>query len=313
MSAQQKAPDEEEVSSPTQVWNEGRARGTKERAVEWFLFVCGTLSVLTTIGILFVLVFEAGMFFTKVNPLRLLTDTEWTPLFANKHFGIWPLLAGTCLTSLIAIGIAFPSGLLAAIYLSEFATERVRRWLKPMIEILAGVPTVVYGYFALIYVTPVLKTFIPGLSGFNALAPGIVMGLMIIPMISSLSEDALYAVPKELKEGAYGLGAGRLPTLFQVTLPAARSGIIAAVILATARAIGETMIVTIAAGQQPQLTLDPRVPIETMTAYIVQVSLGDTPSGSLAFQTIFVVGICLFLLTLCFNLLSYFLLKRLKR
>jgi phosphate transport system permease protein len=213
-------------------------------------------------------------------------------------------VGGTLLTSAIAIAVALPFGLMAAIYLSEFASEPVRKTLKPMLEVLAGVPTIVYGYFALVFVTPMLQKVIPNLAGFNALSPGIVMGVMIIPMISSLSEDALHAVPMTLKEGAYALGASRLSALFRVTIPAALSGITASVVLAISRAIGETMIVAIAAGQQPRWTLDPRVPIETMTAYIVQISLGDTPTGTIEYRTIFVVGSMLFLMTFAMNILS---------
>jgi phosphate transport system permease protein len=278
-----------------------RASGLGERLIEAVLLGCGALSLLTTVGIIGVLLFETIAFFEEVSFAQVFFDTEWTPLFADAHFGIWPLVAGTLLTSGIAIAVALPFGLLTAIYLSEFAPESVRRVLKPAIELLAGVPTIVYGYFALVFVTPILQDIVPGLAGFNALSPGIVMGVMIVPMISSLSEDALYAVPPSLREGAYALGAGRIPTIFRVVVPAARSGIIASVTLAVSRAVGETMIVSIAAGQQARLTLDPRVPIETMTAYIVQVSMGDVPSGTLASKTIFVVGIVLFAMTFVMN------------
>jgi len=276
----------------------------RERLVEFGLLCSGILSIFTTAAILAVLAFETVGFFQDVSLAEFLGDTQWTPLFSEKHFGIWPLIAGTFLTSLIAIAVALPLGLLVAIYLSEFAREGLRKAVKPALEILAGVPTIVYGYFALIFVTPLLQSFIPGLAGFNALSPGIVMGIMIIPMISSLSEDALHAVPASLKEGAYALGAGRLATVFRVSIPSAFSGIVASVILATSRAIGETMIVAIAAGQQPRWTLDPRVPIETMTAYIVQISLGDTPTGTIEYRTIFVVGASLFLITFVMNILS---------
>jgi len=281
-----------------------RAAPLREKLVEVALFACASLSILTTVGILGVLAFETLAFFREVPVGDFLSDTQWTPLFADKHFGVWPLVAGTLLTSLIAVAVALPFGLLAAIYLSELASERLRALLKPMLEVLAGIPTIVYGYFALVFVTPLLQRIVPDLAGFNALGPGIVMGIMIIPMISSLSEDALYAVPRGLREGAYALGAGRLPTLFRVVLPSAFSGIAASVILAVSRAIGETMIVTIAAGQQPRLTLDPRVPIETMTAYIVQVSMGDTPAGTLEYRTIFVVGATLFAMTFAMNLIT---------
>lgn len=275
-----------------------------ERALGALLFACAALSVLTTVGILAVLATETLSFFGEVSVKDFFLDTEWTPLFAQKRFGVWPLVAGTFLTSAIAIGVALPFGLLAAIYLSEFADQRFRKILKPLLEVLAGVPTIVYGYFALVTVTPLLQRLVPDLAGFNALSPGIVMGIMIIPLISSLSEDAIYAVPNRLREGAYALGATRLGTLFRVVLPAARSGIAASVLLAIGRAVGETMIVAIAAGQQPRLTLDPRVPVETMTAYIVQVSMGDTPAGTLEYKTIFVVGASLFALTFAMNVLS---------
>lgn len=284
-----------------------------ERAIEVVLLGCGLLTILTTAGILGVLAVETLAFFSEVSPLALIFDTQWTPLFAEKHFGIWPLLAGTFLTSFIAISVALPFGLLAAVFLSELGSERARRVLKPALEMLAGIPTIVYGYFALVVVSPALQTIVPGLAGFNALSPGIVMGIMIIPMIASLSEDALYAVPQSLREGAYALGAAKLPTIFRVVLPSATSGIAAAVILAVSRAIGETMVVAIAAGQQPRLTLDPRVPIETMTAYIVQVSMGDTPTGTIEYRTIFVVGTLLFLLTFLMNIGSYRLARRFRR
>lgn len=284
-----------------------------ERAIEALLLGCGLLTILTTVGILGVLAIETIQFLEDVSIGQLLFDTQWTPLFADKHYGIWPLLSGTVLTSLVAIGVALPFGLLAAIFLSELATERARRTLKPSLELLAGIPTIVYGYFALIVITPALQTFIPNLAGFNALSPGIVMGIMIIPMIASLSEDALYAVPQSLREGAYALGASKLPTIFRVVLPSAASGIAAAVILAVSRAIGETMVVAIAAGQQPRLTADPRVPIQTMTTYIVQVSMGDTPTGTPEYRTIFVVGTLLFLLTFLMNVGSYRMARRFRR
>lgn len=284
-----------------------------ERAIEALLMGCGLLTILTTLGILSVLAIETYHFLREVSIGQLLFDSEWTPLFADKHFGIWPLLSGTLLTSLVAIGVALPFGLLAAIFLSELATERSRRVLKPALEMLAGIPTIVYGYFALVVITPALQSFLPGLAGFNALSPGIVMGIMIIPMIASLSEDALYAVPNSLREGAYALGSSKLPTIFRIVLPSAASGIAAAVILAVSRAIGETMVVAIAAGQQPRLTFDPRVPIQTMTTYIVQVSMGDTPTGTLEYRTIFVIGTLLFLITFLMNVGSYRLARRFRR
>jgi phosphate transport system permease protein len=281
-----------------------------ERVVEWLLAGCGMVTVFTTFGILMVLAVESFQFFRAVGVLPLIFDTQWTPLFSDKHFGLWPLIAGTALTSGVAIVVALPLGLLSAIFMSELASPRWRLVLKPALEVLAGVPTIVYGYFALIVVTPILQLLVPDLAGFNALSPGIVMGIMITPMIASLTEDALYAVPKGLREAAYALGASRVPTIWRVVVPAAMGGIAASVILAISRAVGETMIVAIAAGQEPRLTLDPRVPIETMTAYIVQVSMGDIPAGTLEYRTIFVVGTALFLMTLCMNVLSYKLAKR---
>jgi phosphate transport system permease protein len=287
-----------------------RSGAWREQLIEFALAACAVLSIVTTLGIVGILLAETAAFLQEVPLSLLLFDTQWTPLFADKHFGIWPLVCGTLLTSGIAIAVALPLGLLAAIYLSEFAPKRVRGFVKPALEILAGVPTIVYGYFALTLVTPALQKIVPGLGGFNALGAGIVVGLMIVPMISSLSEDALYAVPGSLREGAYALGASRLPTVLKVILPSAFSGIAASVILAVSRAIGETMVVSIAAGQQPRLTLDPRVPIETMTAYIVQVSMGDTPDGTLEYRTIFVVGVGLFLLTFVMNILSQYLVQK---
>jgi phosphate transport system permease protein len=281
-----------------------------EFLIEWGLKLCALISVLTTGGIILVLAAETFAFLREVPITEFLFGTEWTPLFATPRFGILPLVVGTTLVSLIAMAVALPMGLLSAIYLSEYANYRVRRVIKPILEILAGVPTVVYGYFALLFVTPLLQKIIPGLAGFNALGPGIVMGVMILPLVSSLSEDAMRSVPRGLREGAYALGATKMQTSLRVVVPAAFSGITAAFILAMSRAIGETMIVAIAAGQQPRLTWDPTVPIETMTAYIVQVSLGDTPQGTLEYRTIFAVGMLLFLGTFGLNLASAWLRER---
>jgi phosphate transport system permease protein len=281
-----------------------------ERAIEWGLFSCALLSVGTTVGIIAVLAVETAAFLREVPIAEFLFGTEWTPLFVSQSFGVLPLVAGTVLVTLIAMLVALPMGVLSAIYLSEYADERVRRVVKPVLEVLAGVPTVVYGYFALLFVTPLLQRVIPGLAGSNALSPGIVMGIMILPLVSSLSEDAMRAVPNGLREGSYALGATKMQTSLRVIVPSAFSGITAAFILAVSRAIGETMIVVIAAGQQPRLTLDPTVPIQTMTAYIVQVSLGDTPQGTLAYRTIFAVGMLLFLSTFTLNLVSSWLRKR---
>jgi phosphate transport system permease protein len=279
----------------------GRAKPASERAIEVLLAACGWLSVLVTVGIVLALGWEAWAFFAEVPLGRFLLDTEWTPLFADKHFGIWPLVAGTALTSGVAVAVAVPFGLAAAIYLSEYADPRARAWLKPSLEVLAGIPTIVYGYFALVVVTPILQRVVPGLAGFNALSAGIVMGLMIVPMICSLSEDALFAVPDTLREASLGLGASRAATILRVVLPAAASGVTASVLLAIARAVGETMIVAIAAGQRPVLTLDPRDSIQTLTAFIVQVSQGDTPAGSLEYRTIFAVAATLFVITFAVN------------
>jgi phosphate transport system permease protein len=284
-----------------------------ERAIEGALFLCAALSILTTAGIIGVLLMETIAFLRDVPLTAFLFGTVWTPLFSTKQFGVLPLVTGTVLVSLIAMAVALPAGLLSAIYLSEFAPQAVRRVAKPALEILAGIPTVVYGYFALLFVTPLLQSLLPGLAGFNALSPGLVMGVMILPMVSSLSEDAMRSVPDGLREGAYALGATRAQAALRVVLPAALSGISAAVILAISRAVGETMIVAIAAGQQPRLTFDPRVPVETMTAYIVQVSLGDTPVGTLEYRTIFAVGMLLFAGTFTMNLMSTWLRERFRQ
>ena len=281
-----------------------------ERIIKLFLFLCATTSIFTTIGIVSVLLFEAVLFFQEVSIFEFLGSTRWTPLFSSKSFGVWPLITGTMLTSVGAMLVALPLGLLSAIYLAEYAPDRVRRVVKPIMEVLAGIPTVVYGYFALLFVTPLLRQIYGEISVFNGLSASIVMGIMILPMVSSLSEDAMQSVPRSLREGAYALGATRLEVATRVVVPAALSGIVAAFILAASRAIGETMIVTIAAGQNPNFTLNPFVPIETMTAYIVQVSLGDTPTGTIEFKTIFAVGLSLFVITLGMNLLSQYFVRR---
>lgn len=285
-------------------------RKVTERWIERGLALSGLVTILTTLGIIWVLFSESWTFFREVSIIDFLTDTEWTPLFTNKHYGILPLLSGTLLTTLIALLTALPFGITIAVYLSEYAPKNFRKSIKPALETLAAVPTVVYGFFALTVVTPFLQTFIPGLSTFNALSAGIVMGIMIIPLISSLSEDALYAVPKSLREASYGMGATRFQTSFKVVVPAASSGILVSVILAISRAIGETMVVAIAAGQQPNLTFDPREAVETITAYIVQVSLGDVQHGSLEYRTIFAAGITLFLFTFGLNHISFMLKKK---
>ena len=287
-----------------------RFQKIKEWFIEKALFLSALFSVFITIGILSVLIFEALGFFKVVSIVDFLTDTQWTPLFSEKHFGILPLFAGTFVTTIIAMAVSLPVGVITAIYLSEYASNKVRIFIKPILEILAAVPTVVYGYFALLFVTPLLQKVIPDMSGFNSLAPGIVMGIMIIPIIASLSEDAMHAVPMSLREGALALGATRFQVAIKVVLPAALSGIAASFILGISRAVGETMIVAIAAGQQPRLTLNPLVPIETVTAYIVQVSLGDTPTGTIEYSTIFAAGMSLFAVTFVLNIVSYWLKKR---
>jgi len=292
----------------------GRGSATlRERLIQGLLALCSAVSIFTTAGIIGVLLVETVAFFGQVSLWDFLTDSQWTPLFAEKHFGIMVLASATFLTSAIALLVALPVGLLAAIFLSEIASERWRRTLKPVLEVLAGVPTVVYGYFALLFVTPLLRALFPSISGLNGLSAGLVMGIMILPLVASLSEDALYSVPQSLRDGAYALGASRVQCATRVVVPAALSGIAASFILAVSRAIGETMVVAIAAGQSPRLTLNPLVPIETMTAFIVQVSLGDTPAGTLEFQTIFAVGTALFFMTLVLNLVSHTLVRRFRQ
>ncbi len=285
-------------------------RSLPERAIAFTLFLSTVLSILITVGIVAVLLFEAIKFFGDVSFFEFITGTRWTPLFSSKQFGVLALVAGTTLTAVLAMVVALPLGLLSAIYLSEYAPDPVRRAVKPILEVLAGIPTVVYGYFALLFVTPIIRQISGDISVFNALSASIVMGIMILPMVSSLSEDAMRAVPRTLREGAYALGATKLEVSTLVVVPAALSGIVSAFILAVSRAIGETMIVTIAAGQNPNFTLNPFVPIETMTAYIVQVSQGDAPAGSIEFKTIFAVALLLFAITLVMNLMSQWVVSR---
>lgn len=281
-----------------------------EKFIELLMIMCSLISVLTTVGIILVLSVDTIKFFAEVSFWEFITDTQWTPLFDDKHFGILPLLTGTILTTLIATFIAVPVGVSIAVYLNEYASKKFTAAVKPILETLAAIPTVVYGFFALQFVTPLLQTFIPGLSGFNALSPGIVMGIMIIPYITSLSEDALRAVPSSLREASYGLGANKFQTAFRVMVPAASSGIIVSIILAISRALGETMIVAIAAGQQPNLTLNPLKSVETITTYIVQVSMGDVPQDSLEYRTIFAAGITLFAFTFLLNNISFWIQKK---
>ena len=291
------APDSRFAYKPT--------RHIGERIIEVILFAVSMTAVAVTIGIVGILLFESASFFDQVSIVDFLTDTQWTIMFADKHYGVLPLLAGTLVTSTVALLFAVPVGTIAAIYLSEFASVRVRETVKPTLELLAGVPTVVYGYFALQMVTPALQWFMPDLPGFNMLGPGLVIGIMIIPYITSMAEDAMRSVPMQMREGSYAMGATRLQTSLRVVVPAATSGIVAAYILGISRAFGETMVVAVAAGQQPNFTWNPTEPGATITAFIVQVALGDLPHGSIEYQSIFAVGLVLVLMTLLFNVLGH--------
>jgi len=281
-----------------------------ERIIEAILFLAAFSAVAVTVAIVAILVYESSEFFKHVSLVDFVTDTQWTIMFADKHYGVLPLLAGTLVTTTVALLLAVPVGTITAIYLSEFASPRVREIVKPTLELLAGIPTVVYGYFALLMVTPALQWFMPDLPGFNMLGPGLVIGVMIIPYVSSVAEDAMRSVPASMREGSYAMGATRMQTALRVVLPAATSGIVAAYILGISRAFGETMVVAVAAGQQPNFTWDPREPGATITAFIVQVALGDLPHGSLEYQSIFAVGLVLVLMTLFFNVLGHLARKR---
>ena len=287
-----------------------RFRKGRDRVVEFILLLAGLVAVFTTIAIVCILVYESSSFFRTVSIGEFLTDTMWTPLFADARYGILPLVSGTLTTTMVALLVAIPVGTTIAIYLSEFAPHRLRETVKPILELLGAVPTVVYGYFALLMVTPLLQKLIPGLPGFNMLSAGLVIGLMIVPYIATVSEDAMRAVPRYMREGSYAMGATRLQTALRVVVPGALSGIAAAYILGISRAVGETMVVAIAAGMQPQLTFDPTEPAATITAYIVQVSLGDLPHDSIGYQSIFAAGLVLMLITLVFNVLGFFLTRR---
>lgn len=284
-----------------------------ERVVETVLLLCALFSVFVTAGIVWVLISESLLFFEHVPLWQFLTDTQWTPLFDDAHYGIVVLLSGTLVSSLVALAVAIPLGTIIALYLSEFAPFTVREVAKPFLELLGGVPTVVYGYFALLYVTPALQQLIPGLPGFNMLSAGLVMGIMIIPYVSSVSEDAMRSVPMSMREGSYAMGATRFQTAIRVVTPAALSGIAAAYILGISRAVGETMILAIAAGMQPNLTWNPLEPAATITAFIVQVALGDLPHGSIGYQTIFAAGLTLMLITLLFNILGHVLKRKFRQ
>lgn len=287
-------------------------RKIKENFIESILFLSAFLSVVITISIVAILAYESSGFFREVSLREFFTERQWTPLFSEPKFGIMPLVMGTVLTTSIALLVALPLGLLVAVYLSEFASHRLREFIKPTLELLAAVPTVVYGYFALLFLTPFLQRLMPDLSGFNALSPGIIMGIMIIPYVSSVSEDAMRAVPMHIREGSFAMGATKFQTSFRVIIPSAFSGIAAAFIIGISRAIGETMVVAIAAGGQPNFTANPLEPVQTLTAYIVQVSLGDVPHGTIEYKTIFAAGLTLFFMTLGFNILGYFLRKRIR-
>lgn len=296
--------------APTAAFGSLRYRKNRDRLIEVGLLAAGLVAVFTTLAIVGILLYESSTFFRHVSLVEFLTDRLWTPMFADPHFGIMPLVAGTLVTTLVAILVAIPLGTIIAIYLSEFAPHKVRESIKPVLELLGAVPTVVYGYFALLVVTPFLQKFVPGLPGFNMLSAGLVIGLMIVPYVSSVSEDAMRAVPNYMREGSYAMGATRLQTALRVVVPGALSGIAAAYILGLSRAVGETMVVAVAAGMQPNLTFDPRQPAETITAFIVQVSLGDLPHGSVGYQAIFAAGLVLMLMTLVFNLIGFFLTRR---
>jgi len=284
-----------------------RARQRRERLIELVLLAAASVSVFTTVGIVFILLRESIAFFSNVPIWDFLTDTQWTPLFDDAHFGIMVLMAGTLSSSFVALCVAIPLGTIIAIYLSEFAGYKAREVLKPLLELLSGVPTIIYGFFALLVVTPALQKIFPELPGFNILSAGLVMGVMIIPYVASLSEDAMRAVPMSLREGAYAMGSTRFQTAVKVVVPSALSGIAAAYILGISRAVGETMILAVAAGMQPNLTLNPMESASTITSFIVQVALGDLPHGSVGYQTIFAAGLSLMLLTLVFNLAGYYL------
>jgi phosphate transport system permease protein len=276
----------------------------KERLALFFFGFCGIISLLTTLGIILVLFFETFTFFREVNFFSFIGGTEWTPLFSEKQFGVLPLVSGTLLIFAISMIVALPLGLCVSIFISEYSSPRFQAFIKPILEILSAIPTIIYGYFALFAVTPFLQKIIPGLEAFNALSPGIIMGIMILPLIVSLSCEALGAVPHDIKMASHALGSSQLQTIFNVTVPMAISGILAGIILAASRAIGETMLVAIAAGMKPVLTANPLVPVQTITAYIVQVSLGDTPTGTLEYKSIFAVASLLFVITLVFNILA---------
>jgi phosphate transport system permease protein len=287
-----------------------RYRKARDRVIELILLAAGLVAVFTTVAIVFILVYESSFFFENVSIKDFLTDTMWTPLFADARYGIAPLVAGTLTVTGVGLLVAIPLGTIIAIYLSEFAPHRVRETVKPVLELLGAVPTVVYGYFALMMVTPLLQKFIPGLPGFNMLSAGLVIGLMIVPYVASVSEDAMRAVPRYMREGSYAMGATKMQTALRVVVPGAFSGIAAAYILGISRAVGETMVVAIAAGMMPNLTFNPTEQAATITAYIVQVSLGDLPHDSIGYQSIFAAGLVLMIMTLVLNVIGFFLTRK---
>ena len=287
-----------------------RYRRMRDRIIELVLLAAGLVAVFTTVAIVFILFYESSFFFEHVSVKDFLTDTMWTPLFADARYGIMPLVAGTLTVTGVALLVAIPLGTVIAIYLSEFAPYRLRETVKPVLELLGAVPTVVYGYFALLMVTPVLQKIFPELPGFNMLSAGLVIGIMIVPYVASVSEDAMRAVPRYMREGSYAMGATKMQTALRVVVPGAFSGLAAAYILGISRAVGETMVVAIAAGMMPNLTFDPTEPAATITAYIVQVSLGDLPHGSIGYQSIFAAGLVLMLMTLVFNVIGFFLTRK---
>tara|TARA_B110000208_G_scaffold59576_1_gene77741 strand:+ start:1162 stop:2088 length:927 start_codon:yes stop_codon:yes gene_type:complete len=285
-------------------------RNFVERLIEFGLLCSGIVAIFITLAIVYVLISEAIPFFEYVSIIEFLTDTVWTPNYSIKHYGILPLVSGTLTTTGIALIVAVPLGTITAIYLSEFASHKVREIIKPILELLVGVPTVVFGYFALMLVTPMLQKIYPDLTTFNMLGPGIVMGIMIVPYIASLAEDSMRAVPMSMREGAYAMGATRFQTAIRVITPAAISGIVAAYILAISRAVGETMIVAIAAGQQPNFTFNPVESAATITSYIVSVALGDLEHGGIGYQSIFAAGLTLLIMTLLINILGHMVRKK---
>lgn len=305
------------TESGANLWNPNRQTNKLvEQVVRWICSAFAFISILTTMGIILSLIFETIEFFIELHQMEgkqiwdFFFEGKWTPLFQSQEFGISVLISATIMTSGIAILVALPIGLLAAIYLSEYASSKVRKVVKPVLEILAGIPSVVFGYFALLFVTPLLRSIFPFIEPFNALSAGLVLGIFITPLIASLSEDAIYSVPQSVRDGAYALGATKRETILSVLLPAALSGIVASVILGASRAIGETMVVTLAAGQNPRLGFNPFVSVQTMTSYIVQVSLGDTPAGTIEFKTLFAVGMTLFVITLSLNIFSFWFVRR---